>query len=214
MNGVHDVGETNHGTVGYEMNILIPVGTAYQHNVVGVVLADFTNHLCGIFLQVGPRVFYGFVIYLIDDVRIFAVFLCHAAEELLSLLSLGQVRVPVDDDVDVLLDGRLYDGCHALHGKGGVLQVVVFYHDAHGSTDNRAVPVTLEGLYHLLIIEARPQIMPPQAYAAQGDGIAALVAQLCSLDLQLAVLLDGVEGVCIACKHTEQDDEEGFLHGF
>ena len=54
------------------------------------------------------------------------------------------------------------------------------------------MPVVLERLHHLLVIEPWPQVVPPQADAAQYDGTALRIAQLGALYLQLAPLLDGV----------------------
>ena len=109
MDGVHDVLETFERTVGHQMDVLVPVWTAHQHNIVGVVLADFTNDLSGIALDGRPCVLDRFVVYLVDDVRILAVLLRHLAKELLGLSGVHVVGVPVDDDVDVLFDGTLDD---------------------------------------------------------------------------------------------------------
>ena len=192
MHGVHDVLEARQRTLGHQVDVLIPVRTAHQHDVVGVVLANLANHLGGILLQVLPGVFHRLVVYLVDHVRIFAVLLGHASEEVLGLLCLHVVRVPVDDDIDVLLDGRLDDRGHTLHGVGGILQIVVFYQDAHGGTHHRAVPVLFQRLHHLLIIEAGPQVVPAQTHTAQNDGASLLVAQLGAIHLQLTPFLDGV----------------------
>ena len=105
MNGIHDVAETLEGTLGNEVDVLIPMRTADQYDVVGVVFAYLANHLGGIFLQICSGVFDGLVVNLVDDVWVLAVFLGHLAEELLGFLGLQNVRVPVDDDIDIVLDG-------------------------------------------------------------------------------------------------------------
>lgn len=97
--------------------------------------------------------------------------------------------MPVDNDINILLDGRLDDWSHTLHGIGWVLKIVVFDENAHGSTHHGTVPVLLQRLYYFLVVETRPQVMPAQADTAQNDGVTPLIAKLGSLDLQLSVLL-------------------------
>ena len=50
MDGIHDVVEALQGIVGNQMDVLIPVGAAHQHNVVGIILANLTDNLSGILL--------------------------------------------------------------------------------------------------------------------------------------------------------------------
>ena len=183
MDGIHDVLETSQRALCHQMDVLIPVRTANQYDIIGVVLANLANHLCGIFLQVCPCVLHGLVVYLVDDMRVFAVFLCHHTEEPLCLGSLHLVGVPVDDDIDIILNGCFDDIGHALHGKLWVLQVVVLNHDTHGSTYHTGIPVLLQCLHRFLVIEAGPDVMPSEADTTQDDGSAVLVTQLCALHL-------------------------------
>ena len=196
MYGVHDVLKAFERTVGHQMDVLIPVGTAHQHDVIRIVTADFADDLRGILLQAGPRVLDGLVVYLIDNVRIVTIFLSHLAKKLTGLAGVHVMRVPVDDDIDILLDGSLDDGCQTRHGQLRILQIAALrvfrWLNANGSTHHRTMPVALQRLHHLLVIEARPPIMPAETDATQCDRIALLVAQLRTPHLQLTVLFDRI----------------------
>ena len=178
MNGVHDILKTSQWTLCHEVDILIPVGTAYQYDIVRVVLADLANHLCSVFLQVSPGVLHRLVVYLIDDMGILAVFLCHLAKELLRLSGLHVVAMPVDDDIHIILDGGLDDIGHTLLGKGGILQVVVLNHNTHCRTDNTGVPVFFQRFDSLFVIETRPDVMPSETDTTEDNGSPILVTQL------------------------------------
>ena len=78
------------------------------------------------------------------------------------------MRVPVDDDVYFVLDGCLDDGCDALEGKLGVLQIVVV--DGGGShcgTYHVGVPLLSQPLYGSFVVEAWPQVMPSETDASK-----------------------------------------------
>ena len=55
------------------------------------------------------------------------------------------------------------------------------------------MPVVDECFNGSFVIEARPDVVPAEADTTQYDGVALLVAELCSLHLQLSPLLHGVE---------------------
>ena len=208
MHGIHDVRQTLQRTLGNQMDVLIPVGATHEHDVVLIVFADFANDLLGVFLQVYPFVLDGFVVDFVDNVRILAVFTGHLTKELLGLFRHQLVRMPVDDDVDVLLDGSFDDGRQTLHGELGVLLEVVLDMLTDSRADDAAVPVVLQCLYGSLVIEPWPQVVPAQTDTTQNDGVALLVAELGAFYLQFSVLLDGVDGVYVTCQQTQHDDSQ------
>ena len=138
--------------------------------------------------------------------RILAVFAGHFAKKLLGLFRHQFVRMPIDDDVNILLDGGFNDGRQTLHGELGVLLEVVLDMLSDSRTDDAAVPVVLQCLYGSLVIESWPQVVPAQTDTTQNDGIALLVAELGTFYLQFSVLLDGVVGVYVTCQQTQHND--------
>ena len=109
MDGIHDVLETVEWTVHHEMDVLAPMGTAHEDDVIGGVAAYLADNFGGIALDAGPRVLNGFVVYLVDDMWIVPVALCQRAEELTGFGGVHVVGVPVDDDIEVLLNGSVND---------------------------------------------------------------------------------------------------------
>ena len=205
MHGVHDVREALQRTLGNQMDILIPVGATHEYDIVLIVFADFANDLLGVFLQVYPFVLDGLVVDFVDNVRILAVFAGHLAKKLLGLFRHQLVRMPVDDDVDVLLDGGFDDGRQTLHGELGVLLEIILDMLSDSRTDDTTVPVVLQRLHGPLVIEARPQVVPAQTDTTQNDGIALFVAELGTFYLQFSVLLDGVDGMYVTCQQTQHN---------
>ena len=189
------------------MDVLIPMRTPHQHNVIRVVLAYFTDNLSGILLHAGPCILYRLIIYFVDDMRITTVLLCHLTKELLGLTGVHVVRMPVDDDINVLFDSRLDDGCQARYGPRGILNVaglrVFFWLHTHCGTYYRTIPVALQRLHHLFVIETRPPVVPTKTHATQRHRITSLVTQLGTLYLQLSILLDRINSVHIACTHAQ-----------
>ena len=181
--------------------------TAHQDNVVGIIFSDFWDNGLGIDLEIFPFVLNRFVVEFVENVGMLAVFLCHLSKESLGFLGVHLVGMPVDDNVSVVLDGCINYLCDALHGKIRILQIVVFYLNAHGCTNNVGMPIVSEPLHGLFVVESWPDVVPSQAYASQYYRISTLVAQLCTFYLQLSPLLNRV--CCIQLRHAEDGGNNG-----
>ena len=139
------------------------------------------------------------VVYFVDDVWVTTVTLRYLAKELTSLLGVHAVGVPVDDNIDVLLDGRLYHGLKTCHSLLWMSQIAVPLGNLHGQTQQRILSLALERLHVLLVVHAWPTSVPFKVQAVQYNGLSLLVAQLGPLDLQLPILLDGVDSARTIC---------------
>ena len=176
MQGIHHIAYTVYRTFSNKIDVLIPMWATHQYDVVWIIFPDFGNDGLGVDLQVFPFVLYGFVVEFIEYVWILTVFLCHLAEEGFGFLCVHFVCVPVDDYVCAVLDGGIYYLRDAFHGKVRVLQIVVFYLNAHRCTDDVGMPVCGEPFYGLLVVESGPDVVPSQAHASQYYRVSTLVA--------------------------------------
>ena len=164
------------------------MGASHENDIVGIVLAYLGNNRPGIRFQAFPRVVYGLVVEFVDDIGIFAIFPGHLSEEVFCFFGVHVVCVPVDDDIEAVLDGRLDDRGDAADCKLGILQIVVVYLHSHGGTHHCGVPVVGQPLHRLLVVEPWPQVVPAQTDSPQYDGLPLVIAQLCAFHLQLSPL--------------------------
>ncbi len=93
----------------------------------------------------------------------------------------------VDDHIDAIVDCSLDHRSDALQGKLRILTVVVLYLQSHGGAYHSALPILLEPLHSPLVIEAGPEVMPPETGATQYQRFTFLVAKLCANYLQMSV---------------------------
>ena len=95
------------------LRILVVLPVADKNQVVGM-LTDDGNDFFGISLDLVPGCRYGFVIKFKDDVVVLTPFLGHFGKELGGVVNFGVclVRMPVNNDVNVVFDSGLYDSVH------------------------------------------------------------------------------------------------------
>ena len=139
------------------LRVLIPLGGSHENQVVGI-FADDWNDLVGVGFNVAPRNIFGFVEQFENDVVVFAVGLSHFFEEILGSIRLlcGFMRMPVDNHVNVVLDGGFDDRFHELLLVGWVDCITfeldsvvftgpVFVSGCHGCAHNLDVHVANHG---------------------------------------------------------------------
>ena len=106
--------------------VLVPRGVAHEHQVVGI-LANHFDDLVGVVLDIAPRNLLRFVVDFENHVVVLAIGFGHFFKEILGGIGLlvGFVGMPVDNHVNVVLDGRFDNGLDKLLLVFGVAGVAL-----------------------------------------------------------------------------------------
>ena len=178
------------------LRVLVPLGSAHQNQVVRV-FANNRYNLVSIGLDSAPFNVGGFIVDFENNVFILTVCLRHLLEEALGFICLlvSLMRMPVDNHIDVVLDGRFDNGLqHVLLITGSTGKVAPFiipgFIDTHGKTDNFNFHVPYHGIDCIFRIEGGSCIIggtPIKAHAAHLHFGTILDAFAATINLALAL---------------------------
>ena len=207
MKGIHHILHTLDRALCHDINILVPMRTAHQDDIIRIILSDFRDDGFSVYLQVFPFILYRFIVEFVKHMRIFTILLRHFSEEGLSLGCMHLVCMPVDNHVGIILDGSIYHLGNAFQSKVWIFQIVVVNLNPHGSSDDVGMPVLRKPFYRLFVVEPRPDVVPSQTHTSQHYRVTTLVAKLRTFYLQLSPLFYRV--CCIHLRHTKESTNEG-----
>jgi len=141
------------------IRMLAPISIPQNDEVVGVSADDWDQLLVVRFDNSGPRHTQRLVVGLEYNVIATAIFPGHLVEESRGFtdMILGVVIVPIDDDVDALVDGRSDDQLYLRLLSLWILQIPGTLVNAQHSTHQLALPVINQPIdYSLCIILSLP----------------------------------------------------------
>ena len=167
------------------MDVLVPMRTTNEDNGIRFYGTNRLDNLHRVCLHLPPTVFHRFVENLIDDIRNPFVTGSHLGEELLCFFLPQIVAMPVDDDVNAVLDSSIHHFRNTLNTEFGLVHIAgAIQIHSHRGPKHLCAPVIDQISNRRGIVETGPELMPAIADTVQYHRVSFGIHQLRTIDHQ------------------------------